>query len=105
MRRRQSCLVLPAPPVASLLCPSAAPALPPCRALLLLLLFLLAAPALPLFLLLLVLGLEVGQEGWIWGQKNALAAPRGQTGGIRRMIVSALLIYQRYHQVFFVLLG
>lgn len=60
---------------------------------------------LPLFLLLLVLGLEVGQEGWIWGQKNALAAPRGQTGGIRRMIVSALLIYQRYHQVFFVLLG
>lgn len=77
------------------LCPSAAPALPP-RCVLLLL---------PLFLLLLVLGLEVGQEGWIWGQKNALAAPRGQTGGIRRMIVSALLIYQRYHQVFFVLLG
>lgn len=93
MRRHQSCLVLPAPPVVSLLCPSAAPALSPCR------------PALPLFLLLLVLGLEVGQEGWIWGQKNALAAPRGQTGGIRRMIVSALLIYQRYHQVFFVLLG
>ena len=93
MRRHQSCLVLPAP------------LLSPCCALLLLLPFLLAAPALPLFLLLLVLGLEVGQEGWIWGQKNALAAPRGQTGGIRRMIVSALLIYQRYHQVFFVLLG
>lgn len=77
------------------LCPSAAPALPP-RCVLLLL---------PLFLLLLVLGLEVGQEGWIWGQKNALAAPRGQTGGIRRMIVSALFIYQCYHQVFSVLLG
>ena len=83
------------PPVAYLLCPSAAPAPPP-RCVLLLL---------PLFLLLLVLGLEVGQEGWIWGQKNALAAPRGQTGGIRRMIVSALFIYQCYHQVFSVLLG
>ena len=83
------------PPVASPLCPSAAPAPPP-RCVLLLL---------PLFLLLLVLGLEVGQEGWIWGQKNALAAPRGQTGGIRRMIVSALFIYQCYHQVFSVLLG
>lgn len=90
------------PAAAYLLCPAAAPALPiccallpPCCALLLL----------PLFLLLLVLGLEVGQEGWIWGQKNALAAPRGQTDGIRRMIVSALLVYQRYHQVFFVLFG
>lgn len=88
-------LLLPLPPVAYLLCPSAAPAPPP-RCVLLLL---------PLFLLLLVLGLEVGQEGWIWGQKNALAAPRGQTGGIRRMIVSALFIYQCYHQVFSVLLG
>ena len=88
-------LLLPLPPVAYLLCPSAAPAQPP-RCVLLLL---------PLFLLLLVLGLEVGQEGWIWGQKNALAAPRGQAGGIRRMIVSALFIYQCYHQVFSVLLG
>ena len=109
-----SCLLLPAPPVAlalPLLLPPSAPAAPA---------FPLAAPAatfcpllpprcvlllLLLFLLLLVLGLEVGQEGWIWGQKNALAASRGQTGGIRRTIVSALLIYQRYYQVFFVLLS
>lgn len=90
-------LLLPPLALPLLLPPSApaAPALPP-RCVLLLL---------PLFLLLLVLGLEVGQEGWIWGQKNALAAPRGQTGGIRRMIVSALFIYQCYHQVFSVLLG
>ena len=79
--------------------------LPPLALPLLPLLLLLSPLLLPLFLLLLVLGLEVGQEGWIWGQKNALAAPRGQTGGIRRMIVSALFIYQCYHQVFSVLLG
>lgn len=87
-------LLAPAAPAFPLAAP-ATPPLPTCCALLLL----------PLFLLLLVLGLEVGQEGWIWGQKNALAAPRGQTGGIRRMIVSALFIYQCYHQVFSVLLG
>ena len=97
----------PAAPAFPLAAPAATfcPLLPPRCVLLLLLLFLLAAPALPFFLLLFVLGLEVGQEGWIWGQKNALAAPRGQTGGIRRMIVSALFIYQCYHQVFSVLLG
>ena len=88
-------LLLPLPPRCLPAVPFCCSAPPPRCALLLL----------PLFLLLLVLGLEVGQEGWIWGQKNALAAPRGQTGGIRRMIVSALFIYQCYHQVFSVLLG
>lgn len=88
-------LLLPLPPRCLPAVPFCCSAPPP-RCVLLLL---------PLFLLLLVLGLEVGQEGWIWGQKNALAAPRGQTGGIRRMIVSALFIYQCYHQVFSVLLG
>ena len=89
-------LLLPLPPPRCLPAVPFCCSAPPPRCVLLLL---------PLFLLLLVLGLEVGQEGWIWGQKNALAAPRGQTGGIRRMIVSALFIYQCYHQVFSVLLG